>query len=68
MVVLRPCSLFLCLTAPSESSNSLGSTSFEVPSRRTRRVLIGVSSLLSSSRTVKSRAPSASTMHANSGE
>jgi len=68
MVVLRPCSLFLCLTATSESSSSLASTVFEVPSRRTRRVLIGASSLLSSSRTVKSRAPSASTVRANSGE
>jgi len=68
MAVLRPCSLFLCLTAPSESSSSFGSTFFEVPSRRTRRLLIGASSLLSSLRTVKSWAPSASTVHTNDGE
>jgi len=45
MAVLRPCSASLCFTLTFESSSSLGSFSIERPSRRTRRVLIGASSV-----------------------
>ena len=54
MAVLRLCSAFLCLTFPAELSSSLEFFFFEEPSRSTRRLLTGASSLSSCSRTVKS--------------